>query len=125
MTELEALLQGGQEKWGELYKLRLSLPISDPERFFKALEVYGAWPMYEAICLTSTKKIDGDPFPYLLSVAHNKWKERAQEEESAVQYQMKVDMAKNRAIEKNEALASKIIRARKKLGGENNEKPNL
>jgi hypothetical protein len=105
----------GIVEWGEMYKKHLTLSISDPDRFKKALEIYGTAPVYEAIVSSSLRKIEGDPINYVLAVAHANWKKDREMEEESVRYQMRIDMAKDYTREQGASLSNKIDKAKRKL----------
>lgn len=97
-----------------LYRDSLKTTISDNGRFFRALEIYGKWPLYEAILLTASRNIKDDPLNYVLSIAHNKYMEQIKEEEYATRYAMRIEMEKERSLEHSQDLANKIAKAKKK-----------
>lgn len=96
----------------QMYEKHLA-QISDKQRFSKALEIYGNEVIYEAIFQSATRKLEGDPLSYVIAVAHSLWKERRELEEQKVRYEMRILQAKERTLEHNEILATKIDKAKK------------
>lgn len=103
-------------EWVVLYNGTLTTPISDIDRLMRAVDIYGDWAVYEAIYLTATKTIEGDPLGYVLTVAHSKWKASMEFKLEDSIYKMKLEMAKERSRQDNEDLDLKIRKARKKRG---------
>lgn len=114
MTKLDTLIEGGQEAWETFYKEKVFHAISDLDRFNRALSEYGPWPMYEAIIITSIKKLSMDPLSYVLAVAHSKWKEQEFPSEEDARYAIRLEQAKMESQEFNEELSKKIERARRR-----------
>lgn len=106
--------QFSQEEWTQLYTQQLGHSLSDKEKFFKAIETYGYWPMYEAIYISGLKNFDKDPLGYVLAIAHSKWKEQKEEELLKQRYLLRIEAAKERSTAYNEALAAKIEKAKRK-----------
>lgn len=104
------------EKLSGEYKKLLTLSVSDPKRFGKAVETYGIMPVYEAIILASTRELTGDPLPYVMTIAHSKWKDTLKNEEDEKKYMMRVGIAKERSEQNGKELAAKISKARKRNG---------
>ena len=103
-------------EWVLLYNTILNTTITDAERLMRAVDIYGEWAVYEAIYVTATKKIEGDPLGYVLTVAHSKWKTSLEVKLESALYNMKLEMAKERSRQDNEDLDLKIRKARKKRG---------
>lgn len=117
MTNLKDLISGGRERWAEEYKTLFGLTLSDSDRFFRCLDLYGEFILYEAMVLSSTKKFDKDPLGYILAVAHSKWKDEKKAEMEAERYEMRMQIAKERSLEFNQQLSEKINKARRKMHG--------
>lgn len=99
--------------WVTVYTEALHTTISDPERFFKALDIYGPDLMFEAIIVSSAKKIEGDPLAYLIAVAHGKMLDRTEETFDDVEYQLRLERTKLATELHNQEMAEKIRKARK------------
>lgn len=112
MTKLDTLIEGGQEAWARFYEENLAHAVSDLDRFYRALNQYGPWPVYEAIIITSIKKLPTDPLNYVLTVAHSKWKESETISQDEARYIMRIEQAKLQSREMNEGLNKKLERAR-------------
>lgn len=102
------LNRGNKKTWLAFYRELLGTPASSIPRFYKALNNYGFWPMFEAIVATSEKEIEGDPLNYVLKVASVKWKEGEQLEEQDEAYLSDIEAAKERSKKANEELAKKL-----------------
>jgi len=102
----------GKKHWGIFYASLLSSPISNNGRFFKALNLYGEWPLFEAIVATSNATIKGDPLSYVLAVAHAKWKEEQEiiDKRAAVEDNFEQAVLQNKEL--NHELEEKLRRAR-------------
>jgi hypothetical protein len=102
----------GKKHWGMFYSASLDVPISNNGRFFKALNNYGEWPLFEAIVATSNATIKGDPLSYVLAVAHAKWKEEQEivDKQAAVEENFEQAVQQNK--DANEDLEKKLRRAR-------------
>jgi hypothetical protein len=72
---LEEIRRDRTAGWSRVFKDILGQPLSDKERFLKAVDNYGELIIFESLVVTSTKKISGDPLNYMLAVASKKWKE--------------------------------------------------
>lgn len=105
----------GRAAWIRLYKELLKQPISDPERFWRALEVYGLRPMYEAIISTSIRHLDGDPLNYMLAVARTFWRKELEETVTVDKYDRDMKEQRRLTLEKSQQLADKMMRARERL----------
>jgi hypothetical protein len=102
----------GKKHWHIFYASLLSVPISNNGRFYKALTMYGEWPLFEAIVATSNATIKGDPLSYVLAVAHAKWKEAQEiaDKQAAVEEDFEQAVLQNKEI--NDELQEKLRRAR-------------
>jgi hypothetical protein len=72
---LEEIRRDRAAGWSRVFKDILGQPLSDKERFLKAVDNYGELIIFESLVITSTKKINNDPLNYVLAVAAKKWKE--------------------------------------------------
>lgn len=109
---LDDIKRNGEAGWIRYYKDLLHRPISSPNRFWQALEQYGEFAMFEAVVLSSTRKIDGDPLAYVLSVAHRKWKEDTELDAQGQRYQRQLERSRESTAERNAELAQKLKRAK-------------
>lgn len=116
MAELDKYLDGikreGRAGWIKYYKALLNRPISSPDRFWVAIEQYGELHIFEAVMLTSTRKITGDPLAYILSIAHRRWRETVESDEAQVRYARDLEIGKEMTATRNAELARKLQRAR-------------
>jgi hypothetical protein len=109
---LDDINLNGRAGWIRFYKELMNRPLSSPEQFWNALEQYGDFPVFEAVILSSRKKIDGDPLPYILSVAHRKWRESIESDATREKYARDLEHSKESTAERNADLAHKLQRAR-------------
>jgi len=98
----------GKKHWLVFYKALLALPVSNNARFYKALNMYGDWAMFESIIATSQVQIKDDPLNYVVKVAANKWKEAQLAEEEEVEYLQELKAAIEETRKRNEELAKKL-----------------
>lgn len=106
------LQRGNKKVWLAFYSDMLGVQASSIPRLYKALNLYGFWPLFEAIVAASDKDLDGDPLNYVLKIASNKWKEKEQEDENGDEYISDIEAAKIRSKQANEELARKILRSK-------------
>ena len=104
----------GKPHWKVMYESFLGFPVSVPSRFYRSLNLYGDWAMFEAILATSTATIEGDPLNYVLKVCHVKWKEAQQDEEEEAEEVAKIDEIKKASQKQNEALEKRLKKSKKK-----------
>jgi hypothetical protein len=104
----------GKAHWGVFYKEFVGTPLSNYPRFYKALNQYGDWAMFEAILSTSNQRVIGDPISYVIKTAHNIWKENQLELEAAEDERAKVEEAFEHSHAKNLALAKKLEKLTKR-----------
>jgi hypothetical protein len=83
-------------------------------RLFRAVNLYGFWPVFEAIVDSGTRDLTGDPQNYVLKVASNKFKEsqEALNEETAAANA--IEQSKKATQQANKALEKRVLK-RKKL----------
>ena len=105
----------GKPYWLKMYQHFLGSTVSNIPRFYRALNLYGDWPLFESILASSTSNIEGDPLSYVLKVAHSKWKEMQEDEDAETDYLAEIEQAKKISQQKNDELAKKL----KKKGGKN------
>jgi hypothetical protein len=98
----------GRKHWLVFYKALLASPVSSIPRFYKLINLYGEWAVFEAIVATSSANITGDPLPYVSKVASSKWKEAQQDEEAESAYNKEIEEAKKISQQKNDELAKKL-----------------
>jgi hypothetical protein len=104
----------GKKHWSAFYQAYLGAPISNFPRFYKALNMYGDWPVFEAIVASANQELTGDPLFYVLKVAHLKWKDTQVESEESETYSKQIDKAIQASKKKNEELEKKL--RKKKVG---------
>jgi hypothetical protein len=108
--------QEGKTGWLRFYNKFLGRPVSKPAEFFQAVENFGRGIMFSAVVAASTRKLEGDPFAYVMAIAVAKVNEEMEEITAADRYAMNLQKAKQRTELQNEELDHKIQKA---LGEEN------
>ena len=103
--------QGGEVAWRSFYKSLLGQAISQPDRFFKALDNFGHPIMFEAVIAASTKKLGNDPLNYVIAIAVAKVNEQLESITASGKYALSVQKAKQRVEMQNDELESKIVKA--------------
>ncbi len=116
IVEWVAVTQKGKSGWIQCYKELLGSPISDIDKFMKAVKDFGGEIMLEAIVAASTRKLTGDPLNYVLGIAVAKTNELISAISEDARYKMQLDMAKQRIETQNDELEDKLERARKAHG---------
>jgi hypothetical protein len=111
------LQRGGKKAWAGFYQDFLGAQPSSYPRFYKAINNYGFWPMFDAIVESSDRELNGDPLNYVLKVAANKWKESEQEDENTEGYISDIEKAKEVNRQANDRLAEKIKKTNQTVTG--------
>ena len=100
--------------WVGFYAEMLGVRPSNIPRLFKSVNMYGFWPVFEAIIDSSTRELTGDPLNYVLKVASNKWREERERQDEEASYQSSVQLSKASSKQANTNLEKRIARARKR-----------
>lgn len=100
--------KNGKSHWLKFYEALLGSPVSNKQRFYRCLNLYGTWALFEAILATSNATIDGDPLNYVAKVTHSKWKEMQKDEEEEAEVNAQIEEQKKLSIKQNEELAKKL-----------------
>lgn len=87
--------------------------VESVPRLYKALNLYGFWPLFEAIIETSGRDLNAGKLNYVIAVAKNKWKESEQIEEQDEAYKAAIEEAKQKSKKENDELAHKLDKVRK------------
>jgi len=102
----------GQVGWNKFYRAYTGQPISQPKRFFDAVDRLGHAVVFEAVVAASLRTLDGDPMNYIMAIALAKFNDEIGEIDSASRYKFNIDRAKQRVENQNEELESKFNKAR-------------
>lgn len=103
----------GEAGWLALYEAQVGRSVSQKERLFDLINLYGKWPMIDAILAAGRKKWNkDDPIPYIAAVAAAKWKETYLSTDERERYRRGLERSKRQSAEKNRELADKLERAR-------------
>ena len=112
---LEEIRRDKKAGWSRVFADILGQPLSDKERFLKAVDNYGDLIIFESLVVTSSKRMTGDPLNYVLAVANQKWRDDLISQAKADEDSIKT----NRAIEKsknaNQLLYEKIEEAKRRI----------
>jgi hypothetical protein len=103
----------GKTQFAKFYLAMLSFPISSYPRFYKALNQYGDFILFEAIVAASDRTFDFDPLNYVLKIAYNKWKESEEELDASEEYEAQIDKAKKESRRHSDELQKKLEKARR------------
>lgn len=96
----------GKKHWLVFYK-ELMEQDAVPMRLYRALKLYGDWPVFEAILDSSNRELTGEKINYVLKVAHEKWKSEQQKQDSDTDYDSAIERAKEITMAKNASLAAR------------------
>jgi hypothetical protein len=107
------LKRNGKNHWLRFYAALVGTPVSSNPRFYKALKLYGEWPMFEAIVASSGATLTGDPLNYVLKVCSNKWKEMQQDADEEDEYIKEIERIKEASHKQNEEMAAKLKKVSK------------
>jgi hypothetical protein len=86
------------------YEHFLGQPLSSTQKLGRALNLYGDWPVFEAIISSAQRDLTGDPLNYVLKVAHENWKVSQQQEDDDARYTDAVEQSKKATAKINKAL---------------------
>lgn len=89
-------------------------PVSSIPRLYKALNLYGEWALFEAIVDSAEQDLNGDPLNYVLAVTRNKWKKMQEDQDAEDEYTKEIEEAKRISKEKNDELAKKLRKTKRK-----------
>lgn len=119
-TYLEGIRKNPTIGWRSAYLDILGVRLSDAESFLKGVDAFGEDLMFEALVVTSLKKLNSpDPLNYVLAVAQQKWKEALQQDVAEQRTSLQVERSIRKVREDNERLAEKIKEARRKVDANN------
>jgi len=102
------LKRNGRTHWLRFYSAMMGSSVSSAPRFYKALKLYGEWPMFEAIVASSSATLNGDPLNYVLKVCSAKWKEMQTDADEEDEYLAEIERIKDASHKRNEELAAKL-----------------
>jgi hypothetical protein len=98
----------GKKHWAALYESFLGVQPSSIPRLYKALNLYGYWPLFFSIIESSDRNLEGDPLNYVIAVAKNKWLESQKESDAETEYADTIEESKENTREANKKLERKI-----------------
>jgi hypothetical protein len=98
----------------------LGIKPPDDLALMSIVDNYGSWPVIEGVLSASTKKMDGDPWSYVVAVAKIKWRE----DRIGNEYTRGIERSKQRIAQQNEELEQLLERA-KQAAPEDNEPDTL
>lgn len=106
LNEWLELVEQNKKYWGDFYQVALNAKISNYPRFYKSLNLYGVFPMVEAVLAAANAELSGDPLNYVIKVAAAKWREEAESKTDTA----KIEKIIKNTTKKNEELAKKLKR---------------
>lgn len=112
-----AITQKGKLGWNEFYQAFMHQPISQPDRFFNAVNTVGDKYIFSAVLSASFRKLTGDPLPYILAIALNKMEEDIRNQSEANRYEALIESSKNKVEKENEDLESRLRKAKEIVDG--------
>ncbi len=98
----------GKKHWVVFYETFLGMRPSNIPRLYKALNLYGYWPMFEAIVESSDRNLEGDALNYVIAVAKNKFKESQEEIDAESEYAHSIEESKKNTRTANQILEKRI-----------------
>lgn len=107
-------IENSKPMWVAFYAEMLGVRPTNIPRLYKSVNLYGFWPVFEAIVDSSTRELTGDPQNYVLKVASNKWREAKESQDEEAQYESAIEQSKASSVKANANLEKRIERARKK-----------
>lgn len=107
----------GEAGWKRFYKSYTGQSLSQPKRFFDAVERLGHAAVFEAVVAASFRTLDGDPLNYVLAIALSKFEDTIKGIDEADRYEFNLKRAKTRIEAQNEELENKIEKAREIRSG--------
>ena len=110
-----AITKNEKSGWSEFYRDFLGQPLSDIQRFLKAVGDFGHGIMFESIIAASTKKLTGDPLNYVIGIAIAKASDISKGANEDTRYKLRIEKSKQRIAQQNEELESKYERARRAI----------
>jgi len=113
LEDWSALIRQSKVNWLAFYNEMLGVRASSIPRLYRAANLYGFFPLFEAIVDSATRGLTGDPLPYVLKVAANKWREEQEQKNEASDYANALEQAKEASRKANQDLAKRIKRRKK------------
>jgi hypothetical protein len=98
----------GKRHWLKFYEELMGSAVSRFSVFYKALQNYGEWAMFDAILAASTQPLEGDPLNYVVKIAQNKWKEEQLSQDQDTETEQKIQRAIEETRKRNEELEKKL-----------------
>ena len=112
---LEEIRRDKKAGWSRVFADILGQPLSDKERFLKAVDNYGDLIIFESLVVTSSKRMTGDPLNYVLAVANQKWRDDLISQAKADEDSIKTNMAIEKSKNANQLLYEKIEEAKRRI----------
>jgi len=112
---LEEIRRDKKAGWSRVFSDILGQPLSDKERFLKAVDNYGDLIIFESLVVTSSKRMTSDPLNYVLAVANQKWRDDLISQAKADEDSIKTNRAIERSKNANQSLHEKIEEAKRRI----------
>src|ERR1035437_7010672 len=103
-NELDTL---GKAHWLIFYREFMGQDATRPMLLYRAINLYGTWPVLEAILDSSNRELTGDKINYVVKVAYEKWKSKQQEIAANDEYSAAIKRAQEITAAKNADLAAR------------------
>lgn len=97
-----------KKNWLVFYEETLGTRVSSIPRFYRAINLYGLFPMFEAVVDSATRDLNGDPLNYVLKVCANKWREEQEARNEQTDYADALEQSKKASQQANKDLARRI-----------------
>jgi len=114
LDEWSILIKDSKVNWLAFYAEMLGTRASSIPRLYRAANLYGFFPLFEAIIDSSQRGLTGDPLAYVLKVAANKWREEQEQRNEQADYKNALEQAKEASRKTNQDLAKRIKRRKKR-----------
>jgi len=114
LDDWAADIRKSKANWLAFYDTFMGVRASSIPRLYKAVNMYGFFPMFEAIIDASSRPLIGDPLSYVLKVASSKWKENQEALGDEADYASSITKSKASSSKANASLAKRVERAKGK-----------
>lgn len=113
LDEWASSITQSKSKWLAFYAEMLGTPVSSIPKFYRAVNLYGFFPVFEAIVDSSTRELNGDPLAYVVKVSANKWREEQESRNEENTYANAIEQSKKASDKANKDLERRLKRKRK------------
>lgn len=114
LDEWASSIHESKSNWLGFYAEMLGTRVSSIPRFYRAVNLYGFFPVFEAIVDSSTRELNGDPLAYVVKVSANKWREGQESRNEEIQYTNAIEQSKKASREANKDLEKRVSKRKGK-----------